>query len=238
MSKKLTLPDPGRFNLASFAEILPHRDPIIGEDPGSFKAFHQGLMQSLAPTTPYECVIAENLIAIEWELLQHRRMREAAIRRLTRTAVRKAVVSRERDEYEVARDEAWGRHAEAGGTEDDWEEPFEFDEDAASTAGEELAARATSSDLDEQIAASEEIADLGMDIIEVMSRAYMPLHSNVADFGMHPVEVMSNVYTDWGRQIQKHDGKAQELEKRRREVRRDFDALQKTRPIEGEIIEG
>jgi len=39
--------------------------------------FHAGLTQSLAPATPYEAVLAESLISIEWELLQHRRMHEA-----------------------------------------------------------------------------------------------------------------------------------------------------------------
>ena len=42
------------------------------------------MMLELAPATPYECVIAENLVALEWEMLQHRRMRNACIREVTR----------------------------------------------------------------------------------------------------------------------------------------------------------
>ena len=84
---------PTRFNLTSFAELLPARDHIIGEDPGSFDGFHGGMMQSLAPVTPYEGVIAENLIAIEWELLQHRRMRDAGLRQIIRKAICDAVVA-------------------------------------------------------------------------------------------------------------------------------------------------
>ena len=80
MPKNLTLPDPTRFGLERFADLLPARDHITGEDPGSFDGFHEGLMQSLAPLTPYEGVIAENLIAIEWELVQHRRMRDVGLR--------------------------------------------------------------------------------------------------------------------------------------------------------------
>jgi len=37
--------------------------------------------------------------------------------------------------------------------------------------------------------------------------------------------------------ISKHEDKLQELERRRREVKRDFDGLQKARPIEVEAIE-
>lgn len=106
MAKKVSLPDAGQFNLVSFAEILPNRDPIIGEDPGSFDVFHEGLMRSLAPVTPYECVIAENLIAIEWELLQRRRMREATIRRILRDAVQDAMVALRRDEHSALLDTA------------------------------------------------------------------------------------------------------------------------------------
>ncbi|PJK28362.1 hypothetical protein CVT23_17415 [Minwuia thermotolerans] len=113
MSKKVSLPNPQRFNLTSFAEILPARDPIIGEDPGSFEGFHGGLMHSLAPLTPYECIIAENLVAIEWELLQRRRMREAGIRRIARQAVEEAVVAHRRSEGSNADDEAWERHIDA-----------------------------------------------------------------------------------------------------------------------------
>ena len=34
-----TLPDPLRFKLASFAELLPPRDPVVGEAPGTFEGF-------------------------------------------------------------------------------------------------------------------------------------------------------------------------------------------------------
>lgn len=93
MPQDLSLPDPGRFDLKSFADILPARPPIIGEEPGSFKGFRQGLLESLAPTTPYECVVAENLVSIEWELLQHRVMRDAGIRRQISDAIVEATVN-------------------------------------------------------------------------------------------------------------------------------------------------
>ena len=80
----LAVPDPHAFGLSSFAELLPARDPIIGEVPGAFARFHAVMMLELAPATPYECVIAENLIALEWEMLQHRRMRNTCIREVTR----------------------------------------------------------------------------------------------------------------------------------------------------------
>jgi hypothetical protein len=65
------------FGLASFADILPKREALIGEDPDAFDDFHAAMMETLGPTTPYECVIAEKLIDIEWETVQRRHMRQA-----------------------------------------------------------------------------------------------------------------------------------------------------------------
>jgi hypothetical protein len=216
MSNDLFPPSPDRFGLVSFSELLPPRDPIIGEDPGSFDGFHDGMMASLAPITPYEAVIAENLVAIEWELLQHRRMRDAGLRRSIHKAIVGAVVARERAKYEDALDVAWEKHEARGGGEHNWVDPFEFDEDAAEQIGDELAARATSTDPKKQAGAQAEIVDMGMS----------------------PIDLMSEAYTGFNRASEKHDDKVQELERRRRDVRRDYDALQRARPIEGEVIDG
>ena len=54
--------DPTRFDLKSFADLLPKRLPLVGEDPDSFDGFRAGMMQSLLPATPYESVMAAALI--------------------------------------------------------------------------------------------------------------------------------------------------------------------------------
>lgn len=172
-------------------------------------------MQSLVPLTPYEGVIAENLISIEWELLLHQRMRDACLRSLIRVAISEAVVAKYKDDHEVALDEAWERHIEDGGNEDDWEEPS-FDTAAAKDAGEDLAARATSRDPVAQAKA----------------------HADITALGMAPLDLMGEAYRSRDGAITRHDIKYKELEHRRRDVKRDFDALQKTRPLEVEVIEG
>ena len=155
-----TLPDPLRFKLASFAELLPPRDPVVGEAPGTFEGFRAGMIQSLGPATPYECVIAENLVHIEWELLQPRAMREACVLRLIKPAIAKAVRAQKRAEYEQALDQAWEAHVDQGGGEDYWETPFEFDDETAEEAADDLVARATSRDPQVQAAAYTEISEL------------------------------------------------------------------------------
>ena len=215
MPKRLPSPDPSRFGLDTFSQILAPRPPIVGEDPASFDGFHRGMMQSLTPTTPYEGVIAENLIAIEWELLQHRRMRDASLRQHIRNSILVAVVAMRKAVHEADMDADFDRHVEQGGDEDEWKEPEEFDVETASHEGDDLAKRAFSRDVDVQRAALEAISELGLDPVELMSQAYHG-HNDHAQF---------------------HDGKIQELERRRREVKRDFDALVKGRPIDAEVIE-
>lgn len=91
MANDISVLDPKWFDLNTFADMLPARDPIPGEDPGTFADFHSVMMRSLAPATPYEGVIAENLVAIEWEPVQHRRMHDASIRRYIREKIIEAV---------------------------------------------------------------------------------------------------------------------------------------------------
>lgn len=217
-----SLPDPLRFNLASFAELLPSRDPIVGEDPGTFDGFRAGLFQSLGPATPYECVIAENLVLIEWELLQHRAMREACLLRSIRPAIAKAVRGQMRREHLQAMDEAWDEYVEQGGAEDDWEEPYKFDAEAADEAASKLVDQATSRDPQVQAAAYAEISQLGLSPLELLSEAYRGT-------------LGESFQTDQSAEY--HDAKIRELERRRREVKRDFDQLQQSRPDKGVIIE-
>ena len=214
MPQDLPTTSPTAFGLDSFTDLLPIRGPIPGEDPGSFQTFHAAMIASLGPATPYECVIAENLVAIEWELAQHRRMRDAGLRDKIRQAICKAVIRQKDAEHDADLDEAWDRHVAAGGDEDDWE-PTRFNREAAEAVGEDLATRAMSRDPGAQARAYEEVRALGMD----------------------PIEIMGDAYRSHDRSVTHHDQKLRELEGRRREVKRDFDALQRARPVEATVIE-
>ena len=215
MANDITPIDPARFGLASFAEILPRRLRIVGEDHDSFETFHAGLMRSLAPMTPYECVVAENLVRIEWDLVQHGRMKEAALRRHTHEAIRDAFIALRRQAHGRKQDEAWTRHLDAGGSEEDWA-PEPFDDVEAEEIGEHFARLAVSDDAKARRGVEDEITRLGLSPLDLMSEAYASAES----------------HAHW------HDAKIQDLERRRREVKSDYDRLQKTRPIEAEVFEG
>lgn len=215
MAKTPKRPDAKVFGLASFKQLVAARDPIIGEDANGYKTFHQALTAALAPATPYECVIAENLIAIEWELLQHRRMRDASIRKAMRDKIRLAVIDRYKKEV---RDESWQEHLATGEPEENWEEPDSLDDEDqkdAEKAGKDLAERALSSDREIQATAYQEIIDLGL----------------------KPIELMSETYGSKNITLIQHEEQLQGLERRRREVKRDFDALQRMRSVKSSFME-
>ena len=167
-------------------------------------------------------MIAENLVQIEWELLQHRAMREACLLRSIRPAIGTAIKEQKRTEYEEALDEAWDKHVGKGGGEDDWEVSFEFDEEGADEAADELVTRVMSRDPQVQTAAYAEIAELGLSPLELLSEA----HRGTLGEGFQR-----------DKSPEFHDEKIRELERRRREVKRDFDQLHQSRPDEGVTID-
>lgn len=209
MNKKLKTPDPRDFNLESFGDLVSGKLSIVGEDAGTFEAFRSGLLTSLTPMTPYECVVAENLIAIEWELLQQRRMR-ASIRSALLQSLEYAVRASWKAEYEESLDRLWVDHVSQCGSQDDFEINEAFDEVGAIDAAKDLFARATSKDPTQRKDAYSEITELGSEPLDLMARGYRG-NSNNAEL---------------------HDQKVQNLERRRREVKRDLDDLQRARPID------
>lgn len=220
MHNALTHPDPRDFGLANFADLLSSRAPIPGEEPHSFDTFRRGLLASLRPAIAYECVVAEKLVAIEWELLQRRRMREASLRKTISEAIFKSAMSCARAihnaEVNEARDEHWDEFIAAGGDGEDWDDPYPFDQDTAEERVAKLVDDVLSSDAAAQAAAHQALTDMGVDLLSLMGAAYADT------FG----------------EALRHDAKTQELERRRREVRRDYDTIQRARPIDQEANGG
>lgn len=220
MPKALTHPNPQDFGLASFADLLSSRAPIPGEEPQSFATFRSGLLASLTPATAYECVVAENLVAIEWELFQRRRMREASLRKTIGEAITKSAMSCARAihnaEVNEARDEHWDEFIAAGGDREDWDDPFPFDYDAA----------------------EERVAKLVDDVLSIDAATQAAAHQALTEMGVDLLSLMGAAYADTFGEALRHDAKTQELERRRREVRRDYDTIQRARPIDQEVDRG
>lgn len=189
------------FGLKSFSDLLPARGRILGEAPVSFEAFQAALSASLAPATPHEALIAENLVAIEWEILQQRRMRDASLRKNLHARIVKAVIN--------------ARSSSTSIPDIALEFPMWPGEGTDDEEAQDVAARATSGDATLQTEAENDLVGMGLD----------------------PVALLADAYRRDDKSTMLHDAILADLERRRRDVKRDYDALQAARPIEAEVVE-
>lgn len=61
-------------------DLIPRIRLFAGEDEATFEGLRQAFLMDLAPTTPYETALAENLVTLEWEIHRHRSMRDGLLR--------------------------------------------------------------------------------------------------------------------------------------------------------------
>ena len=61
-------------------DLVPRPMMFPGEDPEAYEGLRQALLHDLAPRSPYQRLLAENLVTVEWEAFRHRRMRDDLIR--------------------------------------------------------------------------------------------------------------------------------------------------------------
>lgn len=216
MSDDLSVSKPEDYGLEAFKDLLPGHAAIAGEVPGAFDGFYAAMWASLAPATPYECVIAESLVAIEWEILQHRQMRDAAIRMFMRQMIRDAVLRAHLAESGGSAESSLGLDETIGGGGMKLITPAGFDEAAARAAGEDLAERAMSPNPAIQHAAYGEIEALGLAPVDLMARAY------------------SEGQDAW----RVHESRIQDLERRRIDAKKVYDALLKDRPVDVSVSAG
>jgi hypothetical protein len=202
------LPSPERFGLRSFLDLLPRHEALPGQDAQVFEEFRHQLQRSLAPTTAYECLTADNLLTLEWELLQHRRMRDRSFANDLREKIVEAYIASRRARHEDDLDAEYDAWLDAGNSEETFK-TRPFDMPSAQSDGAVLAARAFDPDPEVALAAEAEITTLGMDTLSVLAQ----------------------IHATWSNAAY-HNRKIVELEKRCRDMRRDFEALQSLRPIE------
>ncbi len=75
---------------------LDLRPALFGnEDAAMFQAFRSSLLADLAPRSAYEKTLAENLVAIEWEIVRHRQLRDAVVNRAFRESAAKALAGKD-----------------------------------------------------------------------------------------------------------------------------------------------
>ena len=76
MSKKPMYP-----NQNEVLDLTPTLSLLPGEDEADFEALRTGLLRDLAPSSPYEQVLAQNLVDLEWEFYRYRKLRNDILRK-------------------------------------------------------------------------------------------------------------------------------------------------------------
>lgn len=213
MPDDLTNTQPADFGLTSFRDLLPKRAPFPGEPAALFAPFRQQLLAALEPATPYECVLADGLVELEWELQQHRRMRDEQIRKSLAGIVREAWRNVLSQRHEALLDAEWEEWIEAGKSEDDFE-GSPFDNDEATGEAIEMALRLLDDDLETASAAQAECVAAGISLIGLLSDAHN---------GHKP-------------EYRFHEEKVNDLEQRRRRLMADYRGMQDARALTARVV--
>jgi hypothetical protein len=151
-----------------------------GEDPDTYEGLREALLHDLVPRSPYERLLAENLITLEWEAIRHRRLRDDLIRA-------------------KARDLAIG---------------------AFETGKAQVLTRA-----------SGEATALGFALVgSDPERAAEATLTLVDKHDLTPGEIMAKAYSQVSLQVEVHEKKLAELEKRRQRLKEEYDRLRAVRP--------
>ena len=211
---KTQCPAPASFGLDRFSDVLA--DPVIlaGEEGDRFEAFRSALLQDIAPMTAYEAVHAEQLVGIEWDIQQHRSLRDAHLWKRMWQEARDAMLSIRRQEYQRDLEAAYDEFARAEpelACEDPGAFDFEpFDEDAALVEASDFASQLVSSDP------------------ESRRNAWEVLQS----YDYNPAALKAEAWRALRGLLDHHDEQIDHLLMRRREVMKDLEALRKIRPVD------
>ena len=203
--------------ITNFAELVARRPAIFGEDPGSYEMFQAQLIQTLAPVDQYEYALAAEIVDISWEIIQARHVKTTQMRITLTDKIYEAVKEHFKDEYGRQFNAEWEAHEAAGGGEDSFKATAKYDPGTWSEQADDLAERATTLDKITATQAHSELLALGIDPSVILYEAYFdPSTRNKLD---------------------RLEERQKILERRRRELERDFRRLQDRRPIEGEATE-
>ena len=216
MHNQIVKPDPADFGLNSFLQLYGKRDPIPGETGLSFETLRRATLAHYAPKTGYEATLVDNLTDIQWQINQHRQMRDTFLRDDINKEICNAVVRQLRADWNTKIDadsEVW---VAAGNNEDDFE-PDEFDRDTAEKHGDALARQLVDVDTNMRAKAEQKLIELGMNSSSLLAETYR----------------RNSVWID------RHNETIEKFEDRRRRVQADIEALQAARPVnQAPVIEG
>ena len=188
-------------------DFLPERPALIGEFSPAYEAYRQVTVADLAPMTQYEYIQALQLVDLNWAILQLKASAQVELSTGTAKTVRRLLETKIEAEGYLEADRQLHEFTEAGGDEDDFEDPIDWD--AIELRIETLMSDLKSKDAMKRERATAEAISLGVDPRLVLSGQFL-----------------QNSNYNW------HARTLPELEKRVRLLSAEYRELQKARPIE------
>jgi hypothetical protein len=197
----------GDFGSLAIHDLLPERPALIGEFSLAYEAFREATIADLAPVTKYEYLQALQLADLNWAILQAKASMDVELSSGTERTVRAQLNAKLEGDGEREYRRQLLAFEEAGGDEDDFEDPVDWD--AIEEKIEDTVAGLKSINPSEREAATAEAIALGVDPRLVLSAQLL----NNSGF-------------------RRHSEKLPDLEKRARLLSAEYREVQKSRPID------
>jgi hypothetical protein len=201
----------GDFGSLAINDLLPERPALIGEFSLAYEAFREATIADLAPVTKYEYLQAQQLADLNWAILQAKASAEVELSTGTERTVRTQLNAKLEGDGEREYRRQLLAFEEAGGDEDDFEDPVDWDAIDAKFEG--IMAGLKSKDPAKREAATAEVIALGVDPRLVLS-----------------AQLLNNSG------YRRHSEKLPDLEKRARLLSAEYREIQKARPIDVVLI--
>jgi len=201
------------FGSLAINDLLPERPAQIGEFSPAYEAFREATIADLAPVTRYEYLQALQLADLNWAFLQAKASADVELSTATERTIRAQLNSKLEGDAEREYRRQLMAFEEAGGEEDDFEDPIDWD--AIDEKFEGIMAGLKSRDPAEREAATAETIALGVDPRLVLS---------------------SQLLNNSG--YRRHSEKLPDLEKRARLLSSEYREVQKSRPIDVVPVSG
>lgn len=151
----------GDFGSLAINDLLPERPALIGEFSLAYEAFLEATIVDLAPVTKYEYLQAQQLADLNWAILQAKASADVELSIGTERTVRAQLNAKLEGDGEREYRRLLDAFEEAGGDEDDFEYPVDWD--ATEEKIENTVAGLQSRDPSEREAAMAEAIALGVD---------------------------------------------------------------------------
>ena len=203
----------GDFGSLAINDLLPERPALIGEFSLAYEAFREATIADLAPVTKYEYLQAQQLADLNWAILHAKASAEVELSTSTERTVRAQLNAKLEGYGEREYDRLLRAFEEAGGDEDDFEDPVDWD--AIEEKIDNIVAGLKSRDPAEREAATVDTMALGVDPRLILSSQLL----NNAGY-------------------RRHSEKLPDLEKRARLLSAEYRDVQRARPIEVVPVSG